>query len=410
MKRLLNKNTIVLLDQAVFSGGSFLITIILARFVLNPFDFGIFSSLTLFNYALISLLNSVIVQPFQVSLEKVKDKNNYVSFSFWSQLILVVLVVLGLLLISNANFDFLSTVKHLTMNALLFFVGFIMHDYARKIFLAQSFVTTSFIIDFVTTSLHLGVLFYSWYFEISSLNTLVFLLGLAYVPSFIISIFVIKPFNSKIREWKSFIQMHVEQGKWLLLTTLTQWWASNLFIVTSGVYLGAVSLGAFRLVQSLFGILNLVLQTFENFVLPEASRKYNVSPDSAKEYLRMISKKSGFLFFVVLLVLFVFSENVMELAGGAKYLSYAYIVKGMVILYVFIFLGYPIRLSIRLLILNKVFFVGYLFSFFFSVISFNYLLETWGIVGAIIGLITSQLIVLSYWQYVLYKNQFVLWK
>ena len=56
----------------------------------------------------------------------------------------------------------------------------------------------------------------------------------------------------------------------------------NLFIVTSGVYLGVAALGAFRLVQSLFGILNLVLQTFENYVLPQASVKYNESATKAK--------------------------------------------------------------------------------------------------------------------------------
>ena len=127
-------------------------------------------------------------------------------------------------------------------------------------------------------------------------------------------------------------------------------------------------------------------------------------------YLNSITKKSGFLFGVVLLVLFVFSEQVMRLSGGEKYLSYSYIVKGMVILYAFIFIGYPIRLSIRLLILNRVFFVGSLLSFFFSLFSFDYLLKNWGINGAVAGLIVSQLIVLTYWQIILIKHKFVLWK
>lgn len=410
MKRLLNKNTIVLLDQAVFSGGSFLITIILARFILSPFDFGIFSSFTLFNYAVVSLLNSVIIQPFQVSLEKMEDKKSYISFNFWSQIGLVILITIGLFITIKADFKFLSSIKHLSENALLFFVGFIMHDYSRKLFLAKADVFISFLIDFVTTSLHLSILAYAWYSSVNSLNTIILLFGLSYVPSLLISVYVLRPSFNKLNSWVEYFKLHLEQGKWLLLTTLTQWWASNLFIVTSGVYLGVASLGAFRLVQSLFGILNLVLQTFENFVLPQASRKYSESAESAKTYLKSITKKSGLLFGVVLLVLFIFSEEVMHLSGGDKYLSYSYIVKGMVVLYAFIFIGYPIRLSIRLLILNRVFFVGSLLSFFFSLISFDFLLKNWGINGAVIGLVVSQLIVLTYWQIILVKHKFVLWK
>ncbi len=114
MKRLLNKNAIVLLDQAVFSGGSFLITIILARFILSPFDFDVFSSFALFNYAVVSLLNSVIIQPFQVSLEKMEDKKGYVSFNFWIQIFLVTLITFVLLITIKADFKFLSSIKHLS--------------------------------------------------------------------------------------------------------------------------------------------------------------------------------------------------------------------------------------------------------------------------------------------------------
>ncbi len=410
MKRLLNKNFIVLFDQAVFSGGSFLITIILARFILTPFDFGIFSSFTLLNYAFVSLLNSVIIQPFQVSLEKIEDKRSYISFNFWSQMGLVSLLIIGLFTIIKIDFKFLSSIKDLSQNTLVFVAGFIMHDYSRKLFLAKADVLISFIIDVVTTSLHVSVLAYSWIYNVHSLNIITLFLGLSYIPSLIITFIVLKPNFKKFELWISYIKLHIDQGKWLLLTTLTQWWASNLFIVTSGVYLGVEALGAFRLVQSLFGILNIILATFENYVLPQASKRYTISAESAKHYLKSISKKSGFLFGIVLVVLFLFSEQVMKVSGGDKYLAYSYIIKGMVILYVFIFIGYPIRLSIRLLILNRVFFIGSLLSFFFSLFSFDFLLKCWGINGAVIGLISSQLIVLSYWQFVLFKHKFVLWK
>lgn len=112
----------------------------------------------------------------------------------------------------------------------------------------------------------------------------------------------------------------------------------------------------------------------------------------------------------MLLAAFIFSEQIIRFAGGSEYTEYAYLVKGMALLYFVIFAGYPIRMSIRMMILNRLFFIGYVISFLFSLITFNFLLKEWHLWGAIIGLIINQLIILSYWQYALIKKEFILWK
>ena len=83
----MNKNLLVLLDQATFSGGSFLSMLLLAR-ILSPYDFGVYASVLIVVYACVSGLNSLIIQPFQVSFAKEKNSNAYVFFTFLSQLIL----------------------------------------------------------------------------------------------------------------------------------------------------------------------------------------------------------------------------------------------------------------------------------------------------------------------------------
>ena len=405
----LNKNTVVLADQAVFSGGSFLITILLAR-LLTPTDFGIYSSITLFNFGVISILNALVIQPMQVSLEKVINKQSYLGFTFIVQLSALVFILLSSYLLLNSPIPFLQHLKTTIYPASFLFIGFVLHDYFRKVFLAKAEVKQAFIIDLTATSLQVGLLGYCYLTNLHSFSQILFLLGITYLPAIILSILFFQFERNSFYGYKNYIRLQFHQAKWLVLTTITQWWASNLFIVTSGIYLGVKALGAFRLVQSLFGILNLILQTFENYVLPEASRRYVQSSENARIYLKDITKKSSLIFGVVLTLLFLFSEQVIHLAGGSSYLSYAYIIKGMCILYAFIFIGYPIRLSIRLLILNKLFFVGYVISFIISVLSFDYLLKNWGINGAIIGLTISQLVTLSYWQIMLTKKDFVLWK
>lgn len=409
MKKIFSKNFIVLLDQGLFSGGSFITTLLLAR-ILSPFDFGVFSSLLLFNYALISGLNALVIQPFQVSLSKKNDRRSYVFFTFVLQQILLLLVLLVLTFISTFKFEFLNDFSKITFYILLYFFGFINHDYFRKIFLAKGEVSKAALLDFITVLIQVVLLLILWQNGNKKFENVIEYLSFSYLPGIVLSLILISKKTPSIIQLKDYVIDHFHQGKWLLLTSITQWWSSNLFVVSSGVFLGVTTLGAFRLVQSLFGILNLVLQTFENFVLPETSRRYSISVDSAKKYLRGITIKSSVLFGSMLFFLFIFSDFVISLVGGEKYLPFSYIVKGMSVLYLFIFIGYPVRISIRILILNRVFFIGYLLSFIFSLLSFNYLLGHFGVNGAILGLIFSQIITLIYWQFILVKHKFILWK
>ena len=409
MKKIFSKNFIVLLDQGLFSGGSFITTLLLAR-ILSPFDFGVFSSLLLFNYALISGLNALVIQPFQVSLSKKNDRKSYVFFTFVLQQILLLLVLLVLTFISTFKFEFLNDFSEITFYILLYFFGFINHDYFRKIFLAKGEVSKATLLDFITVLIQVALLLVLWNNGDKGFVNVIEYLSFSYIPGIILSLILISKKTPSFIQLKDYLNDHFHQGKWLLLTSITQWWSSNLFVVSSGVFLGVTTLGAFRLVQSLFGILNLVLQTFENFVLPETSRRYAISVDSAKKYLRGITIKSSVLFGSMLFFLFIFSDFVISLVGGEKYLPFSYIVKGMSVLYLFIFIGYPVRISIRILILNRVFFTGYLLSFIFSLLSFNFLLGHFGVNGAILGLIFSQIITLIYWQFILVKHKFILWK
>lgn len=409
-KRMFTEPTsIVLIDQAIFSGNTFLTTIVLSR-LLDPSNFGVYTSIILLIYMIVSVLNAIIIQPLQVSLATVKHKQSYISFTYFMQLLFIILIVITMIFFFKLNLTFFELYKPLSIGICTVTFGFLFHDYLRKLFLAKNEVKNAFIIDSLMAFCHLGVLFFIYFSKSISLNKLLFLFGLGYLPVILFGLWCIRPKFYKINLWKSYILKHYDQSKWLLLTAIVQWWSGNLFVVASGIFIGIKALGAFRLVQSLFGILNVLLQTFENYVLPQTAHLLNKSKNNAKTYLRQISLKTAIPFGIILTFVFLFSKQIIVLAGGDNYVEYAYLVKGMAILYCFIFLGYPIRMAIRALILNKNFFLGYVLSLCFSLVSFNYLLEKWSLNGAIIGLVFSQIIVLAYWQLILIKNKFVLWK
>ena len=403
-----NTKLMVLADQMVFSGNSFLVTLLMVR-ILSPTDFGVYASVVLLVYLVINVLNAIIIEPLQVTLSEIVDKPSYIAFSFWLQLCLLLFALLGIVFILSLKIPFFELYNHLDYGIVLLAFGFVLHDYFRKLFLASRQLGRALLIDMLTAGLHFGILISALFYAKYPLSDILIYLGLAYMPALVLAIFFIRPKCRKIAAWEFYLAKHIKQAKWLLLSAMAQWWSSNLFVVASGIFLGIQALGAFRLVQSVFGVFNVLLQTFENYVLPQASRLLQNSPDKAKKYIRQIGFKSSVLFGSILVPVFIFSEYIIVLVGGSTYAEYSFVVKGMAILYLIIFLGYPIRITVRVLILNKNFFLGYLLSLLFSLLSFNYLLKEWHLVGAIIGLIVSQLIVLAYWQFILKKN-FVLWK
>lgn len=405
-KIVFSPSVLVFFDQAVFSGTNFILTLFLAQ-KLDIKNFGLLSSIILVTYLGMSITNALIIQPFQVTIAKVLQKKEYYVFLFLGQMsllfILIVLVKLIVLLIP-VPIDY----KTLTNTFLCFFIGYLVQDFFRKLVLGIGQILYVLLVDVIFLILIIAF-FYFLKNEITLTNTL-WIIGISNLISSIPGFFFIIKNYQKPVSWKLFTENHIFQGKWLLSTAVLQWSSSNFFVLVSGVYLGIEALGALRLVQSFFGVINIALATVENYFLPKVALLYNESVAKAKKYLLEITLFGALFFGIFLSILFFFSTEIIVLAGGEKYKNYAYVVKMISILYFFIFLGYPIRIAVRVLVLNKIFFIGYLLSFAFSIVSFHFLLKYSGLYGAVSGLIINQIIMILYWQNQLNKNKFQLWK
>lgn len=402
--RFLNKyKLVILLDQAVFSGTSFLLTLLIAR-ITDVESFGQYSAYMLGIYLLVNATGAFVIQPFQVLLGKSKDLSAYISFTFWLQIIVLMLVI-G---IAFAAMYFLN--PGISFSILPFAAGFILHDFARKILLALNKQLQTLLLDTASSVfLLLGLYFFNQQTS-KSIADLMGYFALAYIPPFLFLSIVLSPFVFDKNLIREFFSLHLREGKWLFFTAITQWWSGNLFVLASGIYLGAGALGALRLAQSLLGILNVLLQTFENYVLPQTAFKILSSTENAISYLGGMSQKAALLFLPVLGCTFLFAEQIMVIAGGTEYSAFADVLRGMSLLYVFIFLGQPIRLIIRALLLNQHFFYAYLISLSFALVFGHPLLSNYGLSGAIAGLIGSQILLMAYWSFVLYKKNILLWK
>ncbi|MFE3847462.1 hypothetical protein ACFX5D_05730 [Flavobacterium sp. LB3P45] len=405
-KIVFSPSVLVLFDQAVFSGTNFILTLFIAQ-KLDIKSFGLFSTIILITYLGMSITNALIIQPFQVSIGKILQKKEYYVFLFLGQMSLLFILIL---LIKTIVFFIPIPIvyKILTNTFLCFTIGYLVQDFFRKLLLGIGLILYVIIVDIAFLILVIA-LFYFLKNEIT-LTTTLWIIGISNLISSIPGLYFIIKNYEKPASWKSFAEKHIIQGKWLLSTAVLQWSSSNFFVLVSGVYLGIEALGALRLVQSFFGVINIALATVENYFLPKVALLYNESAAKAKKYLLEITLFGAIFCGIFLSILFVFSTKIIVLAGGEKYQNYAYVVKIIAILYFFIFLSYPIRIAVRVLVLNKIFFIGYLLSFAFSIISFHFLLKYSGLYGAVSGLVINQIIMILYWQNQLKKNQFQLWK
>lgn len=402
-----NEKALVLADQAIFSGTGFFATLFLAR-ILTTQNFGIYSGVILIVYLILSITNAIVIQPLQVSFHKMSDKNQYLTFTLLLQLVLNIVLSSGFYLVTLI--PGLEWAKEINWSVSFFSFMFLTFDYFRKTFLATNGLLKALKIDFLNLASYACAILYLFSQPNLTLKATFFLLALTYLPSILYSLFNLPLTKLNTGACKSLSIMQFSQAGWLILAASLQWLSSNFFIMVSGIYLGIEALGAFRFVQSLFGVLNVLLQTFENYVLPKVAGLYNTSVESSKLYLRKITIQGFLIFAFILGILSVFSKEVIELGAGSKYTQYHYVVKLMSLLYLVIYIGYPIRLSIRMLVLNKSFFSGYLISFVFSLLSFHLLIKYGHLAGCVTGLVLNQLLMIMYWQYILTLKKFNLWK
>lgn len=399
----------VLAGQAFLSGGGLLLQLGLARF-LGPDSFGRYALLILYAYLLISICNALIIQPLQVSYAAVSNKPAYLGFALCMQSVAVLLCILPSAFLFLYFPAFIGGTEGFPLSGLLYIAAFLFQDFFRKVFLAQSRSGVALVCDILSALGPLLALAFLVLADIRELRYCLFILSVSLAPSFLFGILYLGFQITWPSGWGSYFTLHFRQGFWLILSAVVQWASSHILIISSGLWLGAAALGAFRLVQSLFGVLNIVLQTFENYVLPRASALCIESPGRAIDYLRGVSVRYALPFGAVLAALFASSGRVIGWAGGSAYEGYGYVVKGMSLLYGLILLSYPLRILIRIQLMNRSFFAGYVAAFLFSLVFCRYLLSHWGLSGMLAGLMANQLLMMGIWTYSLTTNKELGWK
>lgn len=385
---------LALADQVLVSGISFATHLLLAQ-SLGLAAYGAFAAVLMVQLFILSLHQATVTGIFQVVYPRLSagKQDRYVRALFWLQAPLFG----GLIIIGAAIFSFWSSVyEALLAPASVFMVLSLLHDYFRKVFLTQSFYKKAFGIDCIANIPQIILLLI---FAISSrlaAQSALWIIGLTYLPSIIVGIRytgILQVSRKGIRyAWLK----HLREARWLLPAALLQWATGNYFIVAAGWYLGAPALGALRLAQYLFGPINLLLQAMENYFLPQAAL-LNRHNRQAGPFIRQLLQRSAPVFIPIIAGIAILGPALFSRVGGADTLPYGYVCQGLALVYLLVWVGYPVRLALRGAMLNKSFFGGYALAAIFSLATAPWLVGAFSLWGVLIGLFLVQLLMTIFW-------------
>ena len=397
----------VFFNQIIVSGSNFLITILVLRF-LGVKTFGIFSILWLLLLFFNSIQLAYIISPLLTNAPKQNSDN--VKFFYGNALIQQFFFTSLVFILSFLYLEFFGDYIRgynlqqfsISFALTLFFSQF--YQFLRRVCFSKKLFAKATISDFLVNSIIIFLLFYFSFINTLSLNKIFWIFFISYFLGSIFNFSLILSFSFNIKKFPVFFKENWIISKWLLFTSILQWFSGNLWIINTGIILGPYILGIVRACQTILNVANIIFQSFENIIPANTSKKFiSGGKKYMNNFLNLIAKK-GFLFTVCISALIILlAKPVLYMFYGNEIANYSNILALMSFLIPLHFLQYPISSGLRTLGKTKPLFFAYLLTSIFAILVSVYIINNYKIYGLIFGLYLSQIIITSY-LYLSYKK------
>jgi len=205
---------------------------------------------------------------------------------------------------------------------------------------------------------------------------------------------MILPFKFNSGRFYKYIYFNWISSKWLLLSSLTQWLGGNLWLINSGVLMGAKMLGILRACLTILNISAILFQSIESFV----PKKLSIILRTNEIHLMdLFLKKFINRFFLITMIITLFivftSKYLLKIFYGEEMSVFYYILIFLSIMLPINFLRLPLELGLRALKNTKPIFYANLSASIIAIIFSNIIIINFDISGMIAGLIFNQVII-----------------
>jgi len=386
----------IFLDQVIVSASNFLLSIIILRFI-GLEVFGIFSFYWLFLILIYGLQISYIISPMMTNAPKQNNStvNYFYGGIFIQQLIFSLLVSLIIFFILKflTNFSSPYQFEKYYLQFILVVIVTQSHQFIRRLLFSKKLYFRALIGDLITYLSLIISLLYLKFIDQFILRNIWWLFFYAFLLGSILNFTIIFSLNFKSKYILKTIKENWIIGKWLLFTSLSQWFSGNLWLVNAGLLLGPYIFGIVRACQTLLNISNIIFQSIENFVPGIASKKFISGGINEMEiFLKKFSIKYFIIIFLIILIIVLFAKHLLNFFYGSETANYYQILIYLSFILPIHFLQYPLNYSLRTLGKTMGIFISFLFSAIFAMITSKFIISYFKIEG----LITSMLGFKSY--------------
>lgn len=186
--------TLVLADQAILSGGSFLTNVLIAR-NMGPVVYGKYSILLLAQLFMLSLQQAGVTGIYQVIFPKMAEaeRKEYSSALFYMHLFFSGILFSACLIFLFLFPSFVQPVKEIFLAGAIGIVLFLLQDFLRKLLLTQKKFTRALWIDSINNMFQIVILLMSFSYERVTLEQVCWIIDVTFIIPCALGIFWITP-------------------------------------------------------------------------------------------------------------------------------------------------------------------------------------------------------------------------
>lgn len=398
-----NKGLVSILDQGLFSGISFIVSILLGRW-LQPVAYGSYSvAMSIFLLGA-GVYSSIVLEPMSVFGSKAQHNH---SGKYSGSILIMHLVLTG----GVALILFLST-----------FFGFLGFNES----------TSAIRIMALTLPFVLGFWLVRWSLYTQSLPSKALLVTVCYATGILASIIILK-LTGLISSENVFLttgfvslltsisilwdarkhilrtaviehtKLHWGYGKWILLASILQWLSTQFYLVLVSTNISLSDGAGYRAIQNLAQPLEQVSTALGLLLIPWFSRKFANDSASALKKIHWVSWILGLIGLLYLAAAWEGKDFLVHAVYQGKYDAYSWLIPYMVGFPLILSLSKGAQIGVRVLEKPGVLLIAYLCTGIVTAIFGPILINGYGLKGAVVGRLLSA-VVFSLLTHLLYRR------
>lgn len=395
--KLANNGKFAAIDQGIISLANFGASILLTALV-SPTELGMYVIGFLAIYFIRAIQNGIIIQPLN-TYGAGKDNTSfkaYFSAAAIHQYILSSLTAVGAAILGWG----LTRLGNDTLGPTIFALWFSFFTWQSQEFFRRAFYTRGQVHKAVWVSLstnitRLGVMIvFSRWTQISGLTGLN-AIGWGSLIGSLVGIWLARSyfttaFQNPIHTW----QENWRFGRWILGASMADWMVIDLYPIIMAGMISFAATGVYQTLQNLVAPIHVLLRAMDTFVTPILAKAFDKSGlGKVSRSLKLIYLIGGVPVAGLLMVVLIFTPQLLYLLKGETYLPYADGMYLMTLFYGFLFINRPLQMVFRAIRQGKQVFLANILATISMFTAGIWLIKRWDLYGAIAGQALNAIII-----------------